>query len=347
MKHHLLRLIVPLLLVMPALHAQEKKIIVSSLGTPEKAERALNELQHYLEAYPDISSLLDENGIALHTRPSGKYFIVVIEPFSNKEHLSKVKQTIQQRYPGLFVNNYTPETDLIVAESTTPSKVTIQEEVTIDMVTEEVPESLLIIKESEDAAPRVVAADTVEVPQVIALNKETLEEPVKTTTSTEATAPKTKAVIEKIVEKTAPVVSKTVNATQENASAVIEKVVEKTAPVVSKTVNATQESVNAKVQEVSKAVDTMEHNISTASKIAATIKEPVANAAHNASATAARVETSLAGVSKENFINHNPDHQTTSHHSVFPPWWVLLSVLVLILSPIGSYIDNRNNKFHR
>ncbi|GEM_PF-2676566 len=321
MKHHLLRLIVPLLLVMPALHAQEKKIIVSSLGTPEKAERALNELQHYLEAYPDISSLLDENGITLHTRPSGKYFIVVIEPFSNKEHLSKVKQTIQQRYPGLFVNNYTPETDLIVAESTTPSKVTIQEEVTIDMVTEEVPESLLIIKESEDAAPRVVAADTVEVPQVIALNKETLEEPVKTTTSTEATAPKTKAVIEKVVEKTAPVVSKTVN--------------------------ATHESVNAKVQEVSKAVDSMEHNISTASKIAAKTKEPVANAAHNASATAARVETSLAGVSKENFINHNPDHQTTSHHSVFPPWWVLLSVLVLILSPIGSYIDNRNNKFHR
>ncbi len=326
MKHHLLHFMALLLLAVPALQAQmqEKKIIVSSLGTPEKAERALEQLQSYLEQYPDIVSLLDTNGIALHSRPSGKYFIVVIEPFSNKANLSKVKNTIQQRYPGLFVNNYTPETDVIVSESTAPAKAIIKEEVAMDMVTEKVPESLVIIKESEDAVPRVVAADKVEVPQVIALEKEALETQAQPT-------PKAAALIEKKIET--------------NVTAVPEPLTE------------VKETVEAHVEQNPETADAT-NNASNVSQTVAIIKEKVVEehsqkkaTAHKAVAehSAASTETAhtASAAKKETFISHNPDHQTQAHHSVFPPWWVLLSVLALILSPIGSYIESRNAKLHR
>jgi len=325
MKHHLLRFMALLLLAVPVLQAQmqEKKIIVSSLGTPEKAERALEKLQNYLENYPEIISILDENGIALHSRPSGKYFIVVIEPFSDKANLSKVRNTVQKRYPSLFVNNYTPETDVIVSESTTPSKVTIQEEVTLDMVVEEVPEALIIIKDSEDATPRVVVADKVEVPKVIAIEKESLEDQVQK-------APEAVAVIEEKIEN--------------NITAIPE------------TIAIVKETIEAKIEEVPEVIDTLSNNESNVSQAVTIIKEkvieehsqkaPIAQkkaVEHSASTT----EVTTASANKETFINHNPDHKAQAHDSIFPPWWVLLSVLVLILSPIGSYIENRNNKLYR
>ncbi|RUM66991.1 MAG: hypothetical protein DSZ03_00365 [Sulfurimonas sp.] len=317
MKHHLLRLMALLLLAVPVLQAQmqEKKIIVSSLETPEKAERALEQLQKYLDNYPEIASLLDDNGIALHSRPSGKYFIVVIEPFSSKENLSKVKKTIQNRYPGLFVNNYTPETDVIVSESTTSPKVTIQEEVTLDMVTEEVPESLVIIKDSEDATPRVVAADKVEVPKVIAIEKETLEaKPVEAA---------------KVVE--AP---KVVEAVKENADKISE-----TAAVIKDTLD----------NNVAAAKETIETQVEEAPKVVAAVKQKVEEAVQKAvpEAKAPTDHIAEAPISKEQFINHHPDNNAQAHDSIFPPWWVLLSVLALILSPIGSYLENRNNTRHR
>ncbi len=326
MKHRLLRLMALFLLAVPVVQAQmqEKKIIVSSLGTPEKAERALERLQKYLENYPDIASLLDENGIALHSRPSGKYFIVVIEPFTNKSNLSKVKNTLKQRYPGLFVNNYVPETDVIVTESTGSPKVTIQEEVAMDMVVEEVPESLMIIKDSEDAAPRVVVADKVEVPKVIAIDKKTLEaeekEIPKTATPTQDNTSKasdTVAVIEEKVDNTATTVPEAVD----SAKKVLETPVEKTPEVVA----AVKESI-----EKPEVVATVEK----------TIEKPVQK-------TPVATELTAAPPSKEKFINHHPEHKTQTHDSIFPPWWVLLSILVLILSPISSYIENRNNKHYR
>ena len=327
MKHHLLRLMALFLLAVPVVQAQmqEKKIIVSSLGTPEKAERALEQLQKYLENYPDIASLLDENGIALHSRPSGKYFIVVIEPFTNKSNLSKVKNTLKQRYPGLFVNNYVPETDVIVTESTGSPKVTIQEEVAMDMVVEEVPESLMIIKDSEDAAPRVVVADKVEVPKVIAIDKKTLEAeekeiPTTTTTSTQDNVSKasdTVTVIEEKVDNTAATVSEAVD----SAKKVLETPVEKAPEVVA----AVKESIE-KPEVVATVEETIEKSVQ---------KTPVAT------------EVAATPPSKEKFINHHPEHKTQTHDSIFPPWWVLLSILVLILSPISSYIENRNNKRYR
>jgi len=330
MKHHLLRFVALLLLAVPVLQAQmqEKKIIVSSLGTPEKAERALEQLQNYLEKHPEIISILDENGIALHSRPSGKYFIVVIEPFADRDNLTTVKKVVQKRYPRLFVNNYTPETDMIVSESTTPSKVTIQEEVTLDMVVEKVPESLVVIKDSEDSVPRVVIADKVEVPKVIAIDKKTLEANVEKTPEVISTA---KDNISKVPE----------------VVTTVEKVIEKNISTPPKVVVPIKENIEKQIQEVN------ESNLSQAVTIIKekvieehTQKAPVAHkkaVEHAASTT----ETTTASADKEKFISHNPDHKAQAHDSIFPPWWVLLSVLVLILSPIGSYIENRNNRLYR
>ncbi len=344
MKHHLLRFIALLFLAVPALQAQmhEKKIIVSSLGTPEKAERALQQLQNYLKNYPDIVSLLDKNGIALHSRPSGKYFIVVIEPFSDKTNLFKVRDAVKKRYPTLFINNYTPETDVIASESTTPSKVTIQEEVTLDMVVEEVPESLIIIKESEDAVPRVVVAEKVEVPKVIAIEKETLEEQT----------PKEPEAVDTVDEK----IEKNITAISEAATAAKEHVEAKVTEI-SQEAAALKKTVETEVEEASKVIETLSNNESNASKTITIIKEKVIEE-HTPKApiakkniiepTASTSETTTAtSDDQEQFISHNPDHKAEAHDSIFPPWWVLLSVLALILSPIASYIEHRNNKLYR
>ncbi len=356
MKHHLLRLTALFLLAIPALHAQmhPKKIIISSLGTPQKAERALKRLERYLDAHPDILALLDTNGIAMHSRPSGKYFIVVIEPFTDKENLIKVKSRLKDRYPTLFVNNYAPESDIIVSEAPQKPKVIIKDEVAIDMVVEEVPESLVVIKETADSKPRVIAAEKVEVPKVIAIDKKTLEEDENSSAS---------SIIEEAIKEVKEEVLQAKEHTAQNLTAAKESIQEelkqsaqKASEAATETTKKIQESMHktteqaAELQEqvkeeVPHLIETAKQSIQEGANQTVKKVHQTAEALSNHTATATAITSTTD--TKEKFISHNPDHQTESHNSMFPPWWVLLSVLALILSPIGSYIESRNNKLYR
>ncbi len=309
MKHHLLRVILLLLLTIPVLHAdmKQKKIVVSSFTTVTKAQRALDKLEEYIDTHPDIIALLQENNIELTNRPSGNYHIVVIEPFSDKEALAKVKEVLSKQYDGFFTNNYTAPaaTETIstvsyanhIIEVKTPNEPAVEtdiEEVYIEEVITEKPAVEELIVEAPAVEIQIASKSIAEAPAINAtISQESI---VKTITTEELLA-------------------------KESLSAT--------------TMEATPEPTIETMPEPT--IETMpEPTIEPA-----LVQKP-------SEKTIKDTELAVKGnnTAENSFINHSPSQEADSHDSFLPPWWVLLSVLALILVPVSSYIENRNKRHY-
>jgi len=298
MKHHLLRTIILFLLAVPILHAemQQKKIIVSSSTTPIKAQKVLKKLQEYISAYPDIVTLLQENNIALTSRPSGNYHIVVIEPFSDKETLIKVTELLKKRYSGIFVNRYIPPTPTQMTSAVADTAVAaskIEADVPLDEISKSADRTEIL--ESEKVPVKAVESDTVIATETVVVATET------------------------VIEKENSIETATVQ----------DEVLHEAEIETSNVETTISETISEPAIDIVEAV-----TVEIASE--PVIEPTVADKAHK----------STTIVEKESFINHEPIVKKENNHSALPPWWVLLSFLVLILSPIDSYIEARNKKYY-
>ena len=90
--------------------AQENKlkIIVGSFTSYELASKGLEQLASNLP-----QSIFDEQenlGFEIKVRPSGKSFIVVLEPFNNLMTAKKIKALLPNSYKDAFINHYQPLT---------------------------------------------------------------------------------------------------------------------------------------------------------------------------------------------------------------------------------------------
>ena len=94
-----------LFLAFTSLHAYSKKIVFTTFMKQENAKTSLQDFQKTL-TYKEIDTLGKKYDFKIHTRESGKYFIVVAEPFKSKKLLQKVYNLAQVEYKDAYYINY-------------------------------------------------------------------------------------------------------------------------------------------------------------------------------------------------------------------------------------------------
>lgn len=83
-----------------------QKIVVASSTDPVYAHKILDKLTNEIGHDKEIQKLQRSFEFKILSRPSGKYHIVSIEPFSNEMALKKVYRVVHNYYPDAFINKY-------------------------------------------------------------------------------------------------------------------------------------------------------------------------------------------------------------------------------------------------
>ncbi|WP_200763652.1 response regulator [Nitrosophilus alvini] len=110
------------LLFIPAFSSPGKyKIIVASYLKKEDADRALQKVKKFLEQNSSVSNLKKKQNFKILSRASGKYYIVSIEPFIEKDAMLSVLGVVKKLFPDAFWNRYTPSLTT-TANNKVPSK---------------------------------------------------------------------------------------------------------------------------------------------------------------------------------------------------------------------------------
>ncbi len=105
-----------LLLISISLFAStEQKIIIGSYPTQKHAESALKKFESKLSS--KFIAKQEQSYFNIVARPSGKTFIVAIEPFENYKEASALKAMLPRMYADAFINKYVPPAVKIEAEA--------------------------------------------------------------------------------------------------------------------------------------------------------------------------------------------------------------------------------------
>jgi len=114
-------LVALLLSLFSSLHAYSKKIIFSAFSNMENAQRSLQGFKE-TNSYKEIESLAKANNFIVHARISGRYYIVVAEPFYSKDVAKKAFRLGKKEYRNAYMNTYEaptkPEERVVVKTST-------------------------------------------------------------------------------------------------------------------------------------------------------------------------------------------------------------------------------------
>lgn len=101
---------IALILLSFELHADySKKIILASFKNLEDANKALNSSFVKIKTYNEVENLAKTYSFTVHIRESGKYVVLVAEPFYEKKVLKKVLKLLKPYYKNAYYNNYTPQ----------------------------------------------------------------------------------------------------------------------------------------------------------------------------------------------------------------------------------------------
>jgi len=86
--------------------SSERKIIVGSFATEQGAQHALKQFQKKLST--EFLAAQERLNFAVVARPSGRQYIIAIEPFPSYKEAKKVKKMLPKKYASAFINKYTP-----------------------------------------------------------------------------------------------------------------------------------------------------------------------------------------------------------------------------------------------
>ncbi len=137
-----------LFLTFIALYASsERKIIIGSFPSQNDADKALEKFESQLDA--EFYVIQDQYGFNIVARPSGRSFIIALEPFESYQAAKEVKEFLPPTYADAFINKYTPPLEPQPSEQIE----------TKDIIT-----SVPVQKPVRTPSPKPVLA-TVEVPQ--------------------------------------------------------------------------------------------------------------------------------------------------------------------------------------
>ncbi len=155
-----------------------RKIVVASYLSQSDADAALKLLNEYVSANDHIATLQQHYGFEFVARPSGDFFILSVEPFTDRNVLQDVLDVVREKHKDAFVNRISPPAEVkqpdkkpLVKEPVaapkekpkkTPSKI-------IKTLESEVPEKTLL-------QPEITIQEIVQEP---APAKKTADEPIR------------------------------------------------------------------------------------------------------------------------------------------------------------------------
>ena len=86
------------------LHAEYiRSIRIGSFPSQKDAEISLNEINIFLEEHKNIGILQEEQSFIFKARASGKFYVTLAEPFTHREVLQEVLDTLRLAYPDIYV----------------------------------------------------------------------------------------------------------------------------------------------------------------------------------------------------------------------------------------------------
>ncbi|MEA3373544.1 MAG: ATP-binding protein [Campylobacterota bacterium] len=118
-------------LLLQASPTYQRKIVVSSFATQADAERALNRLEKHLQRDAHIMELHDQWKFESITKESDNYFIVLVEPFFDREVLQDVIDHVRILYQDAYVKRI-------------PLKQSVPKTVELDQTVVQIPEKQLV-----------------------------------------------------------------------------------------------------------------------------------------------------------------------------------------------------------
>jgi len=100
-----------------------RKIVVASYLSQSDADAALKLLTEYVAANDHITTLQRHHGFEFIARPSGDFFILSVEPFTDRNVLQDVLDVVREKHKDAFVNRISPpETEKPKGKKTLPLK---------------------------------------------------------------------------------------------------------------------------------------------------------------------------------------------------------------------------------
>ncbi len=89
-----------------SLLAYSKKIIFSSFETQQKAQKYFDAFESKGKKYDALLKLAKEKDFKVYVRKSGRYHIIVAEPFTDKNTLYRVMKIAKMNFTHPYVNKY-------------------------------------------------------------------------------------------------------------------------------------------------------------------------------------------------------------------------------------------------
>ena len=80
-----------------------RSIRIGSFPTQQDAQLSLKTLQQFVHEHQNIVMLQDEYGFEFKTRRSGRFYITLAEPFTDRKVLQEVLDTLRLVYPDIYV----------------------------------------------------------------------------------------------------------------------------------------------------------------------------------------------------------------------------------------------------
>lgn len=82
-----------------------RSIRIGTFTTQESAQRSLTQLTEFVSKHKDLKELQKSSPFKLKYRNSGKYFVTIVEPFTNRATLQEVLDILRLKYPKAYVTS--------------------------------------------------------------------------------------------------------------------------------------------------------------------------------------------------------------------------------------------------
>jgi len=134
-----------------------RSIRIGTYPNESVAENSLVEINNFVSLHENIDELMQDNDFVFKVRASGKYYVIVAEPFTNRKILQEVLDTLRIGYQDIYVTKLKNMPKRVRIEETLDSVVEDKKELDEEQLEFKVPELepdvIESIKEIETISP--------------------------------------------------------------------------------------------------------------------------------------------------------------------------------------------------
>jgi len=100
-------------LLTSSLQAYSKKIVIGAFSSEKNANKLLNKLPSEIAEYKELKKIFDKNGASVKVHHTGKYYLLLVEVFSNKATLKKSLKIIKKKFKHAYIANATLKKEVV------------------------------------------------------------------------------------------------------------------------------------------------------------------------------------------------------------------------------------------